>query len=375
MDGNRRYAEQKSLKIVQGHTFGYQRLIQALEWCLDLGISCVSVYAFSIDNYKRSNEEVVTLMSLAEEKLSQMFEEQDVLHKHQVQVRIIGDLALAPRSVQAAAVKIMNATQHHNKAILNICLSYTSSRELQVALDRTSLPKRATNSTSTIIDDHMYTAGGPPVDILIRTSGESRLSDFMLRQSSHALLVFTRALWPEFSFLDLLHAIMQYQSQCHVLRRARQESATAGERAWKGFLLQRRQRQGIASGTIARPTEQDKQQQQQRNDNNDNDRFDRSRSNSGIQHSPLITTLLMQNDTVQVQVQAEDALVHALLPRVITKTPRDTNTTCHAEEDGEGKGVGSIESPCGVATPISCSSPSSRSDSSLSSDTRQPMNP
>jgi len=125
MDGNRRFAERQNLKVLQGHTFGYQRLIQALEWCLDLGIMCVSVYAFSIDNYNRSPEEVATLMALAEDKLSQMLEEQDVLHKHSVQVRVIGDLAVAPPSVRSAAESIMAATRHHTRAILNICFCYT----------------------------------------------------------------------------------------------------------------------------------------------------------------------------------------------------------------------------------------------------------
>ena len=125
MDGNRRYAERKQLQTAQGHASGYQRLIQALEWCLDLGITCVSVYAFSIDNYKRSAEEVSTLMQLAEEKLAYMMQEHAVLERHQVQVRVIGDLALAPPAVRAAAAKIMDSTKHHNKAILNICFSYT----------------------------------------------------------------------------------------------------------------------------------------------------------------------------------------------------------------------------------------------------------
>lgn len=125
MDGNRRYAERQQLQGIQGHSFGYQRLIQALEWCLDLGITCVSVYAFSIDNFKRSEEEVSTLMHLAEEKLRTMLHEFDVLERHGVQVRVIGDLSLAPLSVQEAAENIETATQHHSKAVLNICFSYT----------------------------------------------------------------------------------------------------------------------------------------------------------------------------------------------------------------------------------------------------------
>jgi undecaprenyl pyrophosphate synthase len=183
MDGNRRYAEAHQLRKVEGHAYGYQRLIDALEWCLELGVSCVSVYAFSIDNYRRSGEEVATLMQLAEEKLAHMLQvcgmravlgcssrsrnrsvgemvrattcrlsansakqsgtvpakslyclllvlslraqEHDVLVRHGVQVRVIGDLSLAPPGVQAAAAAIMDATRHHGRAVLNLCFSYT----------------------------------------------------------------------------------------------------------------------------------------------------------------------------------------------------------------------------------------------------------
>lgn len=159
LDGNRRYAEARQLRKVEGHAFGYRRLIDALDWCLQLGVRCVSVYAFSIDNYRRSAEEVGTLMALAEEKLAHMLQvanvcgaccrpvscrgfeglsapmcadvcperlqEHEVLAQHGVQVRVIGDLSLAPAAVQAAAQRIMAATAHHDQAVLNLCFSYT----------------------------------------------------------------------------------------------------------------------------------------------------------------------------------------------------------------------------------------------------------
>jgi ditrans,polycis-polyprenyl diphosphate synthase len=125
MDGNRRYAERHHLRTLHGHSYGYDALIKALEWCLELGITAVSVYAFSIDNYQRSQEEVSTLMQLAEEKLTHMLQEHPLLEKYGVQVRVIGDLALAPIAVQKAAQRIMNATQGYTKAVLNICFSYT----------------------------------------------------------------------------------------------------------------------------------------------------------------------------------------------------------------------------------------------------------
>lgn len=205
MDGNRRFADQRSLKIYDGHSLGYQRLIDALEWCLDLGVSCVSVYAFSIDNYQRSTEEVSALMSLAETKLLSILTERNVLKKHGVRVQIIGDLTLAPPSVQQAAAAAMQATAHHNMAALNICFSYTSSHELCCALENN-------NNNNNTLSDRLWTSGCPDIDLLIRTSGERRLSDFMLWQSRNALLVFTRVLWPEFGFLDLIAALAEYQT-------------------------------------------------------------------------------------------------------------------------------------------------------------------
>ena len=252
MDGNRRYAETHHLRTIQGHSFGYQRLIQALEWCLDLGISCVSVYAFSVDNFKRSEEEVATLMQLAEEKLEYMLQEHDVLKRHGVQVRVVGDLSLAPPGVQHAAHNVMEATKHHSNAILNICFAYTyveeytniylytyihthilfsnncrSSEELQQAMDTFLLENNDSSSTTHSYLDHMYTRGCPPVDIVIRTSGERRLSDFLLLQSRHAFLVFSSVLWPDFGFLDLLTAIMQYQQKRHVVVAAQAHAAAA----------------------------------------------------------------------------------------------------------------------------------------------------
>ena len=228
MDGNRRYAERQHLQIVSGHTRGYQRLIQALEWCLDLGITCVSVYAFSIDNFNRSAEEVATLMVLAEEKLSHMLAEQDVLRRHGVQVRVIGDLSLAPPGVRAAADRLMDATRHHSAAVLNICFAYTASRELQQAMDAAAGAQPLSPAS---LDDFLYTRDCPPVDLLVRTSGESRLSDFLLRQSSHALLVFTTVLWPDFSFLDLVAAVVGYQRSRDTIAAARRAARGAGQRA------------------------------------------------------------------------------------------------------------------------------------------------
>lgn len=245
MDGNRRYAEQNRKRNIEGHVDGYQSLIRALEWSLELGIRCVSVYAFSVDNFRRRPDEVDALMDLATEKLRLMVAEEEVLRRHGVQVRVVGDLSIIPRHVRLAAEEVMRRTSNHDQAVLNICFSYTSSRELQQAMEevaqtmaRTHRPggeKSCEPSARTcghnsgrctsaniidVLDDHMYTAGCPPVDLMIRTSGESRLSDFLMFQSRHAILHFSHVLWPNFSFMDLVKAILSYQSQSCALQRS-----------------------------------------------------------------------------------------------------------------------------------------------------------
>ena len=125
MDGNRRFAEARGRAVVEGHTQGYGSLIKALEWCLDLGVRTVSVYAFSVENYCRSRPEVEGLMALAEAKLRHMLERRELLIERGVRVRVVGDLRLAPRGVREAARDVELATRHHCRLDLIICFSYS----------------------------------------------------------------------------------------------------------------------------------------------------------------------------------------------------------------------------------------------------------
>eukprot|EP00887_Chlorella_sp_A99_P007833 scaffold20.g7833.t1 len=285
MDGNRRYAEQRHLRRVQGHSYGFAKLIAAAEWCLDLGVRHVSVYAFSIDNYKRSGEEVETLMALAEEKLAEMLQERHVLARRGVQVRLTGDLTLAPPSVRAAAQQVMDATRGNTAAVLNICFSYTASEEMLRALDAGNLNAGSLEAAHTAeaggngaaactsgshgggcggggplaaLDARLYTAGCPPVDLLIRTSGETRLSDFLLWQCRHALLVFTDVLWPDISFLDLAAAILRFQAAAGELRRLR-AAAAACEPAARAAAAVAEAAQAREAATAAQAREADQE--------------------------------------------------------------------------------------------------------------------
>ncbi|EIE27677.1 Di-trans-poly-cis-decaprenylcistransferase [Coccomyxa subellipsoidea C-169] len=215
MDGNRRFANRHQQVTTAGHQFGYYKLLDALEWCLEIGITCVSAYAFSIDNFKRPGDEVDMLMRLAEEKLEELLH-RDLVERHGVQVRVLGDLSLLPASVQAAAKRAMDSTKLHTRGILNICFSYGSRQEMAQAVGKVqdgvmSGALCPDDVSPNDIEQHLYTEGCPPVDLLIRTSGETRLSDFLCWQVRHAQLVFADVLWPDFSFYDLLRALLQFQ--------------------------------------------------------------------------------------------------------------------------------------------------------------------
>lgn len=241
MDGNRRYAQKYGMMTSKGHSEGYSALLDCLHWCQELGVSFVSVYAFSIDNYKRTVEEVDTLMSLAEEKLIELSREEEKLGKKGICVKVLGDLSLAPIAVQDAADRVMQATENNSSCTLNICFSYTACREMEQALERSGKSNskdRMLGDRFHHMDDSLYTSDCPPVDILIRTSGERRLSDFMMRQCSSSLLHFTAVLWPDFSYFDLLEAIIRYQTEYTVLNEVRKNVETAKMQA---ILLQQHQ--------------------------------------------------------------------------------------------------------------------------------------
>jgi undecaprenyl diphosphate synthase len=134
MDGNRRWAERRNLQRHAGHEFGFLQLKECLKWCLDLGIRVVTVYAFSIENFKRPSTEVETLMRLAEEKLLELVEEQGFLQRNNVRVQVLGALELLPPHVQRAAAKAMRVSRHHDRAVLNICMAYTAREEMLTAV-------------------------------------------------------------------------------------------------------------------------------------------------------------------------------------------------------------------------------------------------
>ncbi|XP_021562145.1 dehydrodolichyl diphosphate synthase complex subunit DHDDS isoform X3 [Carlito syrichta] len=189
MDGNRRYAKKCQVERQEGHSKGFNKLAETLRWCLNLGILEVTVYAFSIENFKRSKSEVDGLMDLARQKFSRLMEEKEKLQRHGVCIRVLGDLHLLPLDLQELIAQAVQATKNYNSDI-----------------------------SESLLDKCLYTNHSPHPDILIRTSGEVRLSDFLLWQTSHSCLVFQPVLWPEYTFWNLFEAILQYQMNHSMLQ-------------------------------------------------------------------------------------------------------------------------------------------------------------
>ena len=286
MDGNRRFAETRGLRKERGHEFGAEKLLEVLEWSLALGVECLSVYAFSTDNFKRSETEVDVLFQLAERRLDEMATSR-VIHDRNVRVQVLGELHMLPPGVRRAAARVMAATAAHSDGpVLNVCFAYTGREDVCLAVgamargvgegtldpvddvtertmercmhgaqfdDDDALDVRGlagseptTNGVREGDDGGMFAEGeetatatgrkpgAPPVDLLIRTSGETRLSDFMLWGiSGHAVLCFQEVLWPDFSFTDMCYAAWTFQRSAEHCAggRARYEAARADAEA------------------------------------------------------------------------------------------------------------------------------------------------
>lgn len=212
MDGNGRWAQSRGLPRAMGHRAGVERLKSVVKLTSDLGISVLTLYAFSTENWKRPTDEVDVLMKLLLEFMTREIKELDA---NNVKIRIMGDLSRMSKIVQGAIVTAMAQTASNTGLILNIALNYGGRSEIvnaakKLALDvQNGLPIEEINEA--LFENKLYTADLPPLDLLIRTSGEQRLSNFMLYQSAYAELVFTNVHWPDFDDDQYMLALTEYQ--------------------------------------------------------------------------------------------------------------------------------------------------------------------
>ena len=215
MDGNGRWAKQKGLLRTLGHESGTKTVKTIVEACTQLGIKNLTLYAFSTENWNRPKLEVDTLMRLL---VSSLKKEVKTFQKNNIRLNAIGNLTTLPTKVQNELNEVMSLTEDNTRMTLTLALSYGSREELTQAVKKIS-DKVKNNIISleaideSIINKHLYTHNLPDVDLVIRTSGEHRISNFLLWQIAYAEFYFTNVLWPDFKENDLYEAIISYQNR------------------------------------------------------------------------------------------------------------------------------------------------------------------
>ncbi|KAL1297339.1 hypothetical protein AAFC00_004885 [Neodothiora populina] len=318
MDGNRRYARDHKIETVEGHHLGFEALARILEVCYKSGVKVVTIYAFSIENFKRSKFEVDALMDMAKVKLTQISQHGELLDRYGTRIQILGDRSLVRDDVLESIDKACDMTRNNNQAVLNVCFPYTSRNEItcavretvreyskplrpgtkrpfsethiarnirvrhlsSVAEEQSQLPSRIGDDRNTIAEDteesnfsnastediapssrtsassvpasklsrsanaypdpekitsdtitsHTFTADAPPCDLLVRTSGVQRLSDFMLWQCHQdTSIVFLSCLWPEFDLWQFLPVLVEWQWKQRKMAESGRSAGSAGD--------------------------------------------------------------------------------------------------------------------------------------------------
>lgn len=209
MDGNGRWANKRGLPRALGHRAGVNRLREIIRFSSDAGIEALTLYAFSTENWKRPSDEVGTLMNLLIEYFQKEIDELDANH---VRIRTLGDISALPETVYAAVTSAILRTENNDGLILSIALNYGSHAEILHAVNECTQTCGAPVTEETF-SKHLYTAGLPALDLLIRTGGEKRLSNFMLYQASYAELIFTDDFWPDFDEAHYIAALSEFASR------------------------------------------------------------------------------------------------------------------------------------------------------------------
>jgi undecaprenyl diphosphate synthase len=215
MDGNGRWAKQKGLLRSLGHENGTKSVKVTVETCAKIGVENLTLYAFSTENWNRPKLEVDTLMKLL---VSSLRKELKTLQENNIRLNSIGNLSKMPSSILKELNEVIEKTKNNTRMTLTLALSYGSREELlNVVKNISDKVKNNIISIDTIdesiINQHLYTHNLPDVDLLIRTSGEHRISNFLLWQIAYAELFFTDVLWPDFTEEHLYEAIISYQKR------------------------------------------------------------------------------------------------------------------------------------------------------------------
>jgi tritrans,polycis-undecaprenyl-diphosphate synthase [geranylgeranyl-diphosphate specific] len=220
LDGNRRWASDQMVDNPWvGHQFGAEKVEELLDWCLDLKVKSITLYAFSTENFLRTPEEVEQIMQIASEKLHKILTDERI-HRNQIHVKVIGRMGLLPKNIQQIIWDVEEVTKDYDRHFLNIAFAYggraeivDATRKIAEKIERGELKPDGIDEQ--VFENHLYTAYLPKQDpdLIIRTSGEERLSGFLLWQSAYSELFFLDVYWPDFRRIDLLRAVRTYQKR------------------------------------------------------------------------------------------------------------------------------------------------------------------
>ena len=215
MDGNGRWAKSKGQERTFGHRNAISAVRNAIAACTKADVEYLTLYTFSTENWKRPEDEVTTLMTLLSESV---IKESDELMSKEIRMHVIGEIDKLPELVQEQLMNIVEITKNNSKTNLVLALSYGSQREIlnavkKIAQDVKQEKINVEDIDEKIFENHLYTKDFPPVDLLIRTSGEVRISNFLLWQIAYAELQFLDIYWPDFTEEDLFQCILNYQNK------------------------------------------------------------------------------------------------------------------------------------------------------------------
>jgi undecaprenyl diphosphate synthase len=215
MDGNGRWAKDKGMNRIFGHKNAITAVRETIEAAAEIGTEAITLYAFSTENWKRPKLEVNALMSLL---INSLNKELNTLLKNEVKLNTIGDINTLPNNAQKTLKQVVEKTKNNKKIVLTLALSYGAREEIVNTIKNIS--KKVVNKEliieeidEKIINNHLYTFNLPDVDLMIRTSGEQRISNFLLWQMAYAELYFTNILWPDFRKEHFYDAIIEYQTR------------------------------------------------------------------------------------------------------------------------------------------------------------------
>ena len=209
MDGNRRYAKRKHLPQGEGHKKGAETVKRIIQWAQELSIGQLTLYSFSLDNFKRTRKEVMLLMELFRKKMEELKNAKNVEEK-KIRVRFIGRTERFPKDIREAMKKLVEKTKRNKELTINFAMGYSGRTEIVDAVNEL-LQRKPRKITEKDISKHLYMSEEP--DLIIRTGGEQRISDFLIWQGTYSEFVFTKKLWPEFTKKDLMRCLAEFKER------------------------------------------------------------------------------------------------------------------------------------------------------------------